>query len=418
MSDGTEEWRNHWRSVVSASIGVATGFSMLQYSASLFIQPWEAAFGWTRGEIASAHNGMIVTALLSPFAGALLDRYGVRRPLLLAMMLTGICYLAMTTLNGSLAQFYAIYFALQLVGIFTTGLAFTRVVASRFMVSRGLALASTRIGISFLGIVLPSILHSLIEQGSWQTGFYLLGGIVLLIGLPVCWLGIHDVQRPSETRTNSAPRLSLLSLVRSDRRVALLCLCAGLGYAPLSAILSQFQPLLTEKGISSGSAAALAGVLAGSVLFGTLITGVLVDRIWAPLVACLFSLGPMLGCLFLMGPSPSMGMAVIAAVLIGMAQGAEIDIVAYLVARYFGMRDYSAIYGSTVMVMVLMSVGAQVGIGVLHDSFGGYRTALLTAICILGLSVIAYLLLGPYPKSTEKGHRSPSRNVKLLKEQA
>ena len=391
---------------------------MLQYSASLFIQPWETAFGWTRGEIAFAHNGLIVTAFLSPLAGVLLDRFGVRRPLLLAMMLTGICYLAMTTLDGSLAQFYAIYFVLQLVGIFTTGLAFTRVVASRFMASRGLALASTRIGISLLGIVLPSILHSLIERGSWQTGFYLLAGIVLLIGLPVCWLGIHDVHRSSESPADGEPRPSFLSLVRSDRRVALLCLCAGLGYAPLAAILSQFQPLLTEKGISPGSAAALAGVLAGSVLFGTLITGLLVDRIWAPLVACLFSLGPMLGCLFLIGPSPSMGVAVIAAVLVGMAQGAEIDIVAYLVARYFGMRHYSAIYGSTVMVMVLMSVGAQVGIGVLHDSFGDYRAALLTAVCTLGLSIITYLLLGPYPKTAEQRHRSPNRNVKLLKEQA
>jgi MFS family permease len=391
------EWRTHWRSVVAASAGVATGFSMFQFSASLFIQPWEKTFGWTRGEIAFAHNGMLATAILSPFAGALLDRYGVRRPLLAAMLATGLAYLAMTQLTGSLIQFYATYFVVQLVGILTTGLAFTRVVASRFHAARGLALACTRIGISLLGIGLPAILQALIARHGWQAGFQLLAGIVLFVGLPICWFGIHDLNQPARPRGMAQPRQSFLSLARSDRRVALLCLCAGLGYAPLSAILSQFQPLLTEKGIAASMAATLTGVLAGSVLIGTLVSGTLIDRIWAPLVACLFSLGPMLGCLLLLGPAPSVTTALLAAMLVGMAQGAEIDIVAYLAARYFGMRHYSAIYGSTVMAMVLMSVIGQVGIGILHDRFGDYRPALLAAAAALALSIVCYLLLGPYP---------------------
>ncbi|ARR56761.1 MFS transporter [Rhizorhabdus wittichii DC-6] len=409
QTDGARrEWRAHWRSVVAASVGVATGFSMLQFSASLFIQPWEAAFGWTRGEIALAHNGMLATAILSPFAGALLDRFGVRRPLLAAMLLTGIAYLAMTTLGGSLVQFYATYFFLQLVGILTTGLAFTRVVAARFSASRGLALACTRIGISLLGLVLPAILQRLIASEGWQAGFLLLAGIVLLVGLPVCWFGIHDLGASGRRPAASSDKTSFLHLARRDYRVALLCLCAGLGYAPLSAILSQFQPLLTEKGIAAGMAATLTGVLAGSVLIGTLVSGTLVDRIWAPLVACLFSLGPMLGCLLLIGPSPSLATALLAAMLIGMAQGAEIDIVAYLCARYFGLRHYSTIYGSTVMVMVLMSVIGQVGIGMLHDRFGDYRAGLLAAAAALGLSLITYLLLGPYPPSDDKLREEPA----------
>lgn len=418
MGAAKQEWREHWRSVVAASIGVATGFSMLQFSASLFIQPWEAAFGWTRGEIAFAHNGMILTALLSPFAGALLDRFGVRRPLLVALALTGTAYLAMTMLNGSLVQFYVTYLFLQIVGIFTTGLAFTRVVASRFVAARGVALACTRIGISLLGMVLPSLLHGLIEREGWQAGFYLLAAIVLLVGLPVCWFGIHDLRPTSEPRARNTGRASFLSLARSDRRVALLCLCAGFGYAPLSAVLSQFQPLLTEQGIAAASAAVLTGVLAGSVLFGTLISGVLVDRIWAPLVACLFSLGPMVGFLLLLGDAPSMTVAVVAAVLIGLAQGAEIDIVAYLTARYFGMRHYSTIYGSTVMVMVLMSVVGQVGFGVLHDRYGDYRYALLSAVAALGLSIVCYLLLGPYPRAAASADPDPTPNAKFSEEPA
>lgn len=399
MRTAGEEWRAHWRSLAASSIGVATGFSMLQFNASIFIQPWQESFGWSRGEIAAAHNGMIATALLSPFAGALLDRFGVRRPLLLAMVLVGIAYLAMAQLTGSLVQYYMTYFALQVIGILTTGLAFTRVVAARFIRSRGLALACTRIGISILGVILPPLLHGLIARQGWQAGFYLLAGIVLLVGLPVCWWGIRDIARVP--RLEVARDESFLSLLKRDRRVVLLCLCAGLGYAPLSTLLSQFQPLLTELSVAPDRAAMLTGVLAGSVLIGTLISGTLIDRIWAPAIACVFSVGPIIGCLVMLQGELSFSAALIAAVLIGAAQGAEIDIVAFMTARYFGMKHYSTIYGSTITAMTLMAVIGQVGIGFLHDHFGNYRFALAMIIGGLCASIALYLLMGPYPESPE-----------------
>lgn len=402
MDSYAQEWRRHWPALAASSIGVATGFSMLQFNASMFIQPWQDSFGWSRGEIAAAHNGMILTALLSPFAGTLLDRFGVRRPLIVAMLLTGFAYIAMAQLTGSLAQFYVTYLALQVIGIFTTGLAFTRVVAARFVQSRGLALACTRIGISLLGVVMPSALHGLIEREGWQMGFYLLAGIVLLVGLPVCWFGIRDMAGSDDR--SEGPVEPFKALLLRDYRVVLLCLCAGLGYAPLSTLLSQFQPLLTELSIAPGDAALLTGVLAGSVMIGTMISGVLIDRVWAPIVACLFSLGPMVGCALMLQGHLTFPTALTAAVLIGIAQGAEIDIVAYMTARYFGMRHYSAIYGSTITVMTLMSVAGQVGIGFLHDRTGDYSIALIAIIAGLALSMLLYLSMGAYP---DKKMQSP-----------
>ena len=400
MSGSREEWRRHWPALAASSVGVATGFSMLQFNASIFIQPWQESFGWSRGEIAAAHNGMILTAMLAPFGGAMLDRFGVRRPLLGAMALTGFAYLAMAQLTGSLPQFYMTYLFLQVVGIFTTGLAFTRVVAARFVRSRGLALACTRIGISILGVVLPPTLHAVIVQYGWQAGFHLLAAIVLLVGLPICWLGIRDMpSAPGHSRQAAA--VPFFTLLRSDRRVLLLCLCAALGYAPLSMILSQFQPLLVELDLSAAQAAQLTGVLAGSVLIGTMISGVLIDRIWAPAIAGLFNLGPILGCLLMLQGEVSFHSALAAAVLIGAAQGAEIYIVAYMTARYFGMKHYSAIYGSTITAMTLMAVAGQVSIGYLHDSYGDYRIALLGVVAALVASTFFYLLMGPYPAEKE-----------------
>ncbi|SKC08599.1 hypothetical protein [Sphingopyxis flava] len=119
---------------------MASGYSLTHWTGSLFIRPWEEEFGWSRGEIAFAHNGAIAAALISPFAGAFLDRAGVRRPVIIAFAVMGLAYLAMTQQSGGLSQLYATYLVIQVAGIFTTGLVFTRVVATRFSASRGLAL--------------------------------------------------------------------------------------------------------------------------------------------------------------------------------------------------------------------------------------------------------------------------------------
>ena len=98
------EWKTHWHTVQAVAIGLASGYSVFQFSASQFILPWQAQFGWSRGEIALAHNGLLLSALLSPWAGRLLDRHGVRRLVIPAMALTGAGYLAMARMGGSLAE--------------------------------------------------------------------------------------------------------------------------------------------------------------------------------------------------------------------------------------------------------------------------------------------------------------------------
>lgn len=391
------EWREHWPAAVGASLGVASGFSLYSYISSLFIEPLQHDFGWTRGELAAAHYTSIVSALFSPMAGRILDRLGLRGPIILSFLLLGLTYLSLSLQTGSLLQYYTMMMILQVVGMCTTGLAFTRIIAERFDAARGMALASTRIGLSLLGMIMPIVLHQLIVGSDWRTGFIGLATLALLVGLPVSILLLRDGS-PGGSAVQRAGRTHLpLHKAFSDRRVVLLCLASAFGFAPLATVLSQLKPILTDNGLGNAEAALVSGVLAGSVLIGTLLSGALVDRIWAPLVAGLFSLGPCIGIALLMTGHNSLPLIVLALVLIGMSQGAEIDIVAYLAARYFGISRYSEIYGLNVLGMIMLSSLSQAMIGTLYDLFGGYRQAL--ALCIAGLviSMICYLLLGPYP---------------------
>ena len=82
-----------------------------------------------------------------------------------------------------------------------------------------------------------------------------------------------------------------------------------------------------------------------SVVAGRLVTGWLMDHFFAPRVALAFLVPSIVGVAMLAGGAHG-GSAFVAAMMIGLASGAEVDVIAYLTGRYFGNRHYSKIYGT------------------------------------------------------------------------
>ncbi|MEO5598539.1 MAG: MFS transporter [Novosphingobium sp.] len=388
------EWRGHWQVGLTAMIGTALSFSVWSSVASIFVQPLQDAFGWTRGQIALTQNASFAGALAAPMVGRLIDRVGVRIVLLGALVLTVLAYGALAAMNGALPVFYAAYLFLTLAGLGTTGLSYTRIVSAAFVRTRGLALAVTRSGLAIAGAVLPSALFMLITHHGWRAGYLLLAGLILFVSLPLAWVFIGRGPAIARVQPRAAMRLRD---VLADRKVLIICLASGLNYAPVVALLSQLQPLLVSKGVPPGNSAALVGLVGLAALGGTFITGALVDRIWAPGVACLFTLLAALGCLLLGLPGGGMPAAMAAIVLIGIGQGAEIDVVAFIIARWFGMERYSTIYGLSVFaIAMLVALGGSL-VGIIYDRTGSYNAVLIGAAVCFGLSALAYLAMGKAP---------------------
>ncbi|MEA1652874.1 MFS transporter [Nitrospirillum sp. BR 11164] len=396
-----QEWRDHWRVVVGAGIGMACGYSAFPFVASLFVQPLEQAFGWTRGQQALSHNANLVAALLAPAIGTLVDAHGVRRVLLPAIGVVGLFYAVLANLTPSITHYYIAMSLLVLTGMATTGLSYTRAVTSWFRQSRGLALAVSRLGLAVAGAVLPMAVYGAIHRWGYTGGFYTLGAVILLLGWPVSWALVSDRRTAVEERREAAGATGWRmwpSLLR-NRRILLICLAAGLTYGPAVGLLTQMQPLLISKGVEPATAASLLSLLAVSTFLGTLITGAIVDRVWAPILGFLFTMGPVAGCAVLMSlAAPGAGVAAIAVVLIGLAQGAEIDLIGYMIARYFGMQAFSAIYGLTVLATGVCSAAGAMLIGQLYDRLGGYNPALGAAAACFLVASFTYLLLGRYPR--------------------
>jgi MFS family permease len=392
-SSSGDEWRQHWRVVAGAGICVATGYAVFPFVSSQFVQPLQESLGWSRGAQSLTQNIAFVAAFLAPVFGRAVDRFGARRIALLFMPALGVVYGLLASMGGPIQVYYGLMGAAIFCGLGTTGIVFMRAVSTHFTRSLGLALAVSRSGIAISAAFLPIVIFHAIRQLGWRGGYAMMAAVVLLIGTPACALWIGESRPVQSAPASRRPWFELLL----NGKVVILCTAVAFTIGPVVGLLSQLQPLLTGKGIVAGTAAVLGSVLAVSVLAGTLITGWLVDRVWTPLVGCVFLIAAACGCVLLLPHSLSLTRATCAVALVGVTQGAELDLAGYLIARYFGVADFAAIFGLTILTIGLASAGSQMAFAFLFDRFGGYDLPLQLSVAAFALAGAGFLALGRYP---------------------
>lgn len=396
------EWQQHWRVGLASFLVLGLSQGAFQSLFSLFIIPLQTAFGWSRGQIALAYNATLATALLAPFFGYVIDKYGARRIMLSGLIASACVYAGLAMMSGPIWIFYLLHVAAASVGLSTSGLTCSRVVSATFVKSRGLSLALARSGYALASAGLPVVMFSLIMMFGWRAGYVMEAALVLAVALPATYFWIDNKSlEVTASPAGKAPSASALALVR-DRRIWILCFGALLSYAPANALMSQLHPILTGKGVSPLAAAKFIGVAGIASFLGAIVTGILVDRFWAPAIACLFSIGAAVGSLILMfSPALLPAQAFLSTALTGLGLGAELDVVAFLVARYFGIKLFSTAYGIAIFFIAAGGAAGASALGLSFDHYNSYDPALGFLALSFCLSGIVYLMLGPYPTVNE-----------------
>jgi predicted MFS family arabinose efflux permease len=162
------------------------------------------------------------------------------------------------------------------------------------------------------------------------------------------------------------------------------------------AIAVHMVPILRDSGLAAKTAAITAGAVGLGAVIGRLTTGLILDRVHGSRIGMVtFSL-PIVSVLILLS-HPSPGVALIATFILGVATGSELDIVAYVSTRYFGLRHLGAIFGT---IIGFISLGAGVGpwlAGFVFDGFGSYYWLMVAVIPAYLVSAVLIATLGPYP---------------------
>jgi MFS family permease len=151
-------------------------------------------------------------------------------------------------------------------------------------------------------------------------------------------------------------------------------------------LIVNLPALLADRGLTSAAAAGLVGFLGYAIIAGRLCLGFLVDRFPPAIAGAGLILLSALACVLLAASAAPLP----AVLLLGLCAGAEVDLLAFLVSRLFGLRHYAQIYGWGISAF---TAGAGVGpyvAGRAHDWAGNYVAALWG---FAGLIVIAALLI-------------------------
>jgi MFS family permease len=399
---GFGEFRDGWPVVLSAMLGVGLGPF---YTMGNFAPALAREFGWSFGQIlVSLPILTLMVLLMSPVVGLLADRFGVRPIALGSSALFGLVFMSLALSNGSLPLFYATWACMALFGAGSLPITWTRAVNARFDRRKGLALGLSLLGTGLFGFTIKPIAAHLIAQHGWRVAYLAIGSLPLLIAVPFGLWGFHESHDPeshAERRARlaahaaSTPGVALRDSLRDWRFWVM-----GLSFIPVSfgvgGPIPNMENILKLHEFSAPDVIGLTQLIGLSVLAGRIVGGWLIDRFWAPGVAFFLLSAPAAACWAFARPHLSYAGAAAGIGTIGFAAGVEYDLMAFLVARYFGMRSYASIYGT---LYGFFALGAGIGpvvFGRTFDRTGSYGAVLLASATLLFFGALLLLTLGRY----------------------
>jgi MFS family permease len=168
-------------------------------------------------------------------------------------------------------------------------------------------------------------------------------------------------------------------------------------YLGITGIVPNMVPALTDAGFRPTAAAFVLSVYGVSLIVARLGIGWLLDRFWGPGIAAVILTSPMVACLILAN-HPTFASAILASALIGAASGAELDLLAFFTARYFGIKSYGQIYGFLYTGVALGAGFGPVSFAYLSDVSGSYVASFYVALALFGFGGLSILGLGRYPR--------------------
>jgi len=415
MGDGRalQEWKRGWPVVVAAMAGFSF-FSVLISATGLFIEPLERAFGWDRATLSMGPAiATAVTALLSPFYGALIDRFGSRRLGLPGVVVTmaGTCMFAFA--SGSKLQWVVMWIAFGLILTSIKSTIWTTAVAGTFDKGRGLALGLAVTGPAIAQTLVPPLGNFLIESFGWRAAYVWFGlgwgGVTLL----VCWLFLRDAhdRRPKADGAARAvlPGLHKREALRS-RALLQVAMSSFVVMAMTIGLGIHLFPILTEAGVARSEAAWLLSLGGIAGIVGKLVTGALLDRFRPNWTGSLTMGVTAVTFVVLIRFLDSMPALIAALVINGYAAGSKTQITAFLTAGYAGMRNFGMIYGvMSALVALASGLGPWIA-GKVYDTSGGYEPFLWAGAvgCVVGGGLL--LALPPMPKWDQaEAESSPER---------
>jgi MFS family permease len=392
-----DELRAQMRPLTAATIGIAFGLSINNYTSSLFGAQLISEFGWARADYAKVSVFAIILVVLFPVIGRITDVRGVRFAAAIGVIGMPLTFVGLAMMTGDINQFFALTVAQILCGGFLTSTVFTRVVAERFTLARGIAFAIIMSGPPLAGGLAAWGLGPLMTQYGWRGGYLFMGALVFIFGLLTLALlparSVAAAHRPSTLRRD-------FGQIARHPVFWLAALGMFLCNLPQALGSSQLMLMLQENGVAL-SASFFVAIYPFGVIIGRFVTGAALDRYPTHIVGAIGLALPAIGFALLAGPYDGAWLVGFSVLLMGLAQGAEGDVAAYAVARHFPVSIFASAIGP---VNAATALGASLGGAALVpmlERWDSYVPFLVFSGVVTLLGAIALLMMGRHPALDE-----------------
>ena len=394
---GTEFHKDGLLTTAGSVIGLAFGPSVIAILAiSPFIPPIEAEFGWSRVQVSLAATIVsYMVVLVSPLQGFLVDHFGPRKVILTSIPLFSLGLASLYFLPDSLTIYYIIWALIPFLSVGLWPLGYLQAVSQWFEKKLGLALGCANAGIGVGSTLVPLIISAFLAVYDWRMAFAGLAAIVLFVTWPAAYFCIRENKSDHANPTANHAIANSTPFNEAIREPVFILLSIAFFLLGLTAtsLVTQQVPLLIEAGWSQTDASFVQALFGFALLFARIFIGFLIDHFFAPRVMQVVSVGGALACI-LYALFPQAG--VVSALLLGFLLGAEFDVLAFLIKRYFGSLAYGRLYGVIFGIFYLGSGLGIVGLSYSRQIFGNYDLGLFIASGILLSCVVLTAFLPAY----------------------
>ena len=394
MNENTRraEWTRSWPLPFIAMLGL-TGPAAYAYSSGIFMDEMTRDLGWTKTEFSSALTLQMLSGIvIGPLAARVLDRVGPRRMLLIGIVpfAAGLSLLGTTSAAmwhwWTLAAFYSLATAGVILAAWISG------VVQSFDQSRGLAISVCLAGIGLATAIWPPLVAWLVGNLGWRATFPAMAFGWALVLLPLVFFFYKPAHKPIQRE--AAADLPPLRPVLRSKTFWLLLGAAGLFSSIQLPLIVNLVPIARLQGVSLQTAAGIAGMIGLFSIAGRIGTGILLDMVATRPVAIAAFLLVLPVIALLATADGSVPLLLLAAALLGLAAGSEIDVVTYLCSRRFDPQIFGSVY--TILqtgIAVCASLGPLLA-GGLFDLTGSYDRFFVVAavLDVIATGVILIIL--------------------------
>jgi len=346
---------------------------------------------------------MLISAIITPVVGKLLDTYSIRLILILGSFVYGLSLISLYFVNSYTAFIVIFVLPIALGASLMGNLSVSKLVSRWFREYTGRALGIASLGVSFSGLVMPNLTnYLLIDLGlSWREAYLYYGLFTLIINAPLFRYLVIDnpedvdqlpdgkIHSDDQGLSEAAGEDWTLKQLLNDRNFWVLSFVFALQFCTMMAVLSHITFYASERGWAE-QAAWIFSMYAVPAMISKLVFGWLIEKkMDARLAVSVSLIIQLIGTvLILFSQSPNQLSLIIA--LFGFGGGAALPLSNILFNKVYTQKSFGFSRGTAQPFISIFQVSGTPVVALMFDAYGNYQSAFLF-LCVL--LVIATLVI-------------------------